>query len=123
MASSHQEPPPTTIRAATAPARKVEIRYGEGCRQKERHAPRSETLVRREPVIRSSSAASRSAASSSISGEALVMSSSPSSADSPDSFRAARAVSRLAVAGRSTRSAAARAVSGSPSPMAAVRTR
>ena len=39
ITSSHQEPPPTTTRAAIAPTRNVEIMYGDGCRQNERQDP------------------------------------------------------------------------------------
>ncbi len=92
----------------------MEIIHGEGCRQKARQAAPRVTWVRRLPVIRSSSAASRVRARASMSGLVLLTS---------FSSRASSAVIRLRVAGRSTRSAAARAVSGSPSAMAAVRTR
>ena len=68
ISSSHQEPPPTTTRATMAATRNVEIRNGLGWLQNDFHAWPSETFVRRLPVIRSSSLASRSAAMVSISG-------------------------------------------------------
>ena len=118
ITSSHQEPPPTTTRATTEPARNVEIMYGEGCRQNARQAPA-------EGDVGAPGA-----------GDPLLVGGQPLRGELLDlgrclghvvSFGAVleggEAVSRLEVAGRSTRSAAARAVSGSPSPMAAVSTR